>query len=362
MVLAANALSAAAEHIVSHPQQSDLISDSEELEYIKRLADTMAAMASYHLSTIADEAARNLFLERMLGLTRFPSLETVEMIIGAWPVMLRAMGAELPKTFARGPPSTGAANPYNSQKSEPNGILPAGAPEALLEIACVWLNAGAGIASGFNTTGIPGNKSKDWADECESALDLRERWIQIRARWMDITKLCTALCPSNAANQAAQNTGTVISWTQPGGPLANSTDETKCAALEGATSFLEATMVALPTEGPSFAGFSSILETLLGNLIAIDYEAPLSNAQVAKMLETYGKFAKARPDAAATIMSRMFTILNELPADVNAGAPPVRQRDIVASGRTGQAARQKVCAAILIVCSAAPQVRVCARN
>jgi exportin-5 len=58
----------------------------------------------------------------------------------------------------------------------------------------------------------------------------------------------------------------------------------------------------------------------------------------------------------------MFTILNELPADVNAGAPPVRQRDIVASGRTGQAARQKVCAAILIVCSAAPQVRVCARN
>ena len=86
--------------------------------------------------------------------------------------------------------------------------------------------------------------------------------------------------------------------------------------------------------------FSSILETLLGNLIAIDYKAPLSNAQVAKMLETYGKFAKARPDAAATIMSRMFTILNELPTRER-GAPPVRQRDIVASGRTGQAARQK---------------------
>ena len=123
MVLAANALSAAAEHIVSHPQQSDLISDSEELEYIKRLADTMAAMASYHLSTIADDGEK--FVSRAHArLTRFPSLETVEMIIGAWPVMLRAMGAELPKTFARGPPSTGAANPYNSQKSEPNGILP----------------------------------------------------------------------------------------------------------------------------------------------------------------------------------------------------------------------------------------------
>ena len=74
------------------------------------------------------------------------------------------------------------------------------------------------------------------------------------------------------------------------------------------------------SDGGTFVcGFSSILETLLGNLIAIDYKAPLSNAQVAKMLETYGKFAKARPDAAATIMSRMFTILNELPADVNAG-------------------------------------------
>jgi hypothetical protein len=35
----------------------------------------------------------------------------------------------------------------------------------------------------------------------------------------------------------------------------------------------------------------------------------------------------------------------------------VRQRDIIASGRSGQAARQKVCAAILVVCSAAPMVR-----
>jgi exportin-5 len=116
-------------------------------------------------------------------------------------------------------------------------------------------------------------------------------------------------------------------------------------------------MAALPTDGPSFSVFSPTLEALLNQLVAVDFRAPLSNAQVAKLLETFGKFARARPELAATIMSRMFTILNELPADATSGAPPVRQRDIIASGRTGQAARQKVCAAILIVCSAAPMVR-----
>ena len=356
LTLAANAMSTAAERIVSHPNQSDLISDQEEMVFVKRLAEAMTMMSGYHLSTITDENARNLFLNRFMNLTRFPSLEVLDVVIGAWPVMLRAMGAELPKTFVRGPPSQGADNPYSSQKLEPNGILPMGAPEVLLEIARVWFNAGAGIASGYESRLIPGNKAEEWLEECESALELRETWVQLRAKWMDVVKLCTALCPSNATKQAAENTLMVISWTTPGGVLANASDETKCGALEGATSFLEAVMLALPTDGPSFSMFSGTLESLLGSLVAVDYKAPMSNAQVAKLLEAFGKFGKARPELASTIMSRLFTILNELPADVQVGAPPVRQRDIIASGRTGQAARQKVCAAILIVCSAAPMV------
>ena len=357
LTVAANALSSAAERVTSNPNQQDLISDPEEVMFIKRLAETMLTMASYHLSTITDENVRNTFLERMLGLTRFANLEVLDVIINAWPVLLRAMGAELPKTFTRGPPSQGADNPYNAPKVEPNGILPSGASEALLDIGKWWINAGAGIASGFDSSGIPGNRVDDWRDEFESALELRETWVQLRAKWMDVVKLCTALCPTNAANQAAQNTFTVLSWTQPGGPLATASDEKRCAALEGASSFLEAVMVALPTEGPSFEGFASTLETLLSQLVTIDFKTPHSNAQVAKLLETYGKFSRTRPDAARTIMSRLFTILNELPADLTAGAPPVRQRDIIASGRSGQAARQKVCAAILVVCSAAPMVR-----
>jgi len=357
LTLAANAMSTAAERIIAHPNQSDLINDQEEMIFIKRLAETMTVMSGYHLSTVTDENARNLFLNRFMNLTRFPSLEVLEIVIGAWPVMLRAMGAELPKTFVRGPPSQGADNPYSSQKLEPNGILPMGAPEVLLEIARVWFNAGAGIASGYESRLIPGSKAEEWLEECESALELRETWVRLRARWMDVVKLCTALCPSNATKQATENTLMVISWTTAGGVLGTASDEIKCGALEGATSFLEAVMLALPTDGPSFSEFSGTLESLLGSLVAVDYKAPMSNAQVAKLLETFGKFGKARPELASTIMSRLFTILNELPADALVGAPPVRQRDIVASGRTAQAAKQKVCAAILIVCSAAPTVR-----
>jgi hypothetical protein len=118
LTLAANAMSTAAERIVSHPNQSDLISDQEEMVFVKRLAEAMTMMSGYHLSTITDENARNLFLNRFMNLTRFPSLEVLDVVIGAWPVMLRAMGAELPKTFVRGPPSQGADNPYSSQKLE----------------------------------------------------------------------------------------------------------------------------------------------------------------------------------------------------------------------------------------------------
>jgi len=357
LTLAANALSATAERITANPNQQDLLNDPEEVEFIRRLADTMSTMASYQLSTITDENVRNTFLERVLGLTRFASLEVLDVVINLWPVLLRAMGAELPKTFIRGPPSQGVNNPYNAPKIEPTGILPNGASEALLEIGKWWINAGAGIALGFDTKGIPGNKVEEWRESFENPSELRETWVQVRAKWMDIVKLCSALCPTNAANQAVQNTFTVLSWAQPGGPLANASDETTCAALEGASSFLEAVMAALPTEGPSFEGFASTLEALLNQLVNIDFKTPHSNAQVAKLLETYGKFARSRPDAARMIMSRMFTVLRDLPTDLTAGAPPVRQRDIIASGRSGQAARQKVCAAILVVCASAPTVR-----
>ena len=45
LTLAANAMSTAAERVISHPNQADLVSDPEEVMFIKRLGETMASMA-----------------------------------------------------------------------------------------------------------------------------------------------------------------------------------------------------------------------------------------------------------------------------------------------------------------------------
>jgi len=44
-------------------------------------------------------------------------------------------------------------------------------------------------------------------------------WVMLRARLMEVTKLCTALEPLKAAGTAAMHVSTVLGWLSAGGPL-----------------------------------------------------------------------------------------------------------------------------------------------
>ena len=56
------------------------------------------------------------------------------------------------------------------------------------------------------------------------------------------------------------------------------------------------------------------------------------------------------------LLQRLFALLETIPAEGHPAAPPVRAKAAVAAGRTSQAARQRICAGILGVCAAAPNV------
>ena len=362
---------------------------SEEGEYARRLTETVATVAANHVQVIGDEGLRFAFLEALLGLTKHPRLDVLAAAIPAWPGLLRAMGAELPGTFVRpdkaigsgvwgaqqrGGFGGGGGGVENGASAGANGggvSLPGGAVAALLECARTWLQRGGGLASGLSTAGAPECKGDEWEDEYETRDELREAWIGLRARLMEVTKLCTALEPAAAAAAMAGSVTAVLGWVQPGGPLdpakaaamgpdgRSAVDDAIGSALEGCVSFVEPAMAAMPLSSANPAAAAAVapaLEGMLTRMLAVEFSSPVAVSQMSRLLESMGRTALVRPDAGTALLHRLFAILSGLPAD-DVKSPPARAKAAMTAGRTSQAARQRVCAAILGVCAAAPEVR-----
>ena len=349
----------------------------EHRDYVVRLTETAAAIASNHLHVLPDAQLRVAFLEALLGLTKYPTLDTLGAAVAAWPGILRAAGAELPNGFVR--PEEKTANDPKERLT-----LPEGAVVALLETARHWLTRGGGVAAGLSASLCPESAGDEWEQEYETRDELREVWVQHRARLMEITKLCTCLVPVAAANAAATRVAQTCALVAAGGALdpakasrvsdasgRSALDDAAGAAFEGATSFVEPVMQALPfgdaadgsnqgTAGTAntqvMAAIAPALDAMLSNALAVSLASPVGVSQMSRLLEALGRAALARPEAGAAILNRLFEILGHLPSD-DAAAPPARAKAALMAGRTAQAARQRVCAAVLGVCTAAPQVR-----
>lgn len=375
----------AAQHVLSAPPAE---SGTEEMEYIRRLTECMATLATNHITVVPDPALRSAFLEALLGLTRYPSLEVLGAAIPAWPGLLRGMGAELPGTFIRPDKSIGsgvwgaqqgvagiAATAAASVASEAGinikgNLLPEGAVGALLDASRAWLQQGAGVASGLATNGVPESKGDDWEAEFETRDELREAWVVLRARCMEVAKLCTTLEPCAATAAAANHLSTVLGWLGPGASLdatkacagdgRSAIDDAIGAALEGAVSFIEPVMQAIPMNGGGTDQTKGVvtpaLEAMLKQTLAVDLKSPVAVAQLARLLEALGRAALVHSDAATALLQRLFSLLAILPAE-DPSMPPVRAKAAIAAGKTSQAARQRVCAAVLGICVAAPNVR-----
>ena len=192
--------------------------------------------------------------------------------------------------------------------------------------------------------------------------------------------------PVAAANAAATRVAQTCALVQAGGALdqtkasqtpsvdasgRSALDDAAGAAFEGATSFVEPVMQALPfgdaadgsnqgTAGTAntqvMAAIAPALDAMLSNALAVTLASPVGVSQMSRLLEALGRAALARPEAGAAILNRLFEILGHLPSD-DAAAPPARAKAALMAGRTAQAARQRGCAAVLGVCTAAPQVR-----
>ena len=349
----------------------------EHRDYVVRLTETAAAIASNHLHVLPDAQLRVAFLEALLGLTKYPTLDTLGAAVAAWPGILRAAGAELPNGFVR--PEEKTANDPKERLT-----LPEGAVVALLETARHWLTRGGGVAAGLSASLCPESAGDEWEQEYETRDELREVWVQHRARLMEITKLCTCLVPVAAANAAATRVAQTCALVAAGGALdpakasrvsdasgRSALDDAAGAAFEGATSFVEPVMQALPfgdaadgsnqgTAGTAntqvMAAIAPAFDAMLSNALAVSLASPVGVSQMSRLLEALGRAALARPEAGAAILNRLFEILGHLPSD-DAAAPPARAKAALMAGRTAQAARQRVCAAVLGVCTAAPQVR-----
>jgi exportin-5 len=191
----------------------------EHRDYVVRLTETAAAVASNHLHVLPDAQLRVAFLEALLGLTKYPTLDTLGAAVAAWPGILRAAGAELPNGFVR--PEEKIVNDPPKERL----TLPEGAVVALLETARHWLVRGGGVAAGLSASLCPESAGDEWEQEYETFDELREVWVQHRARLMEITKLCTCLVPVAAANAAATRVAQTCALVQAGGAL----DQTKAS-------------------------------------------------------------------------------------------------------------------------------------
>jgi exportin-5 len=93
-------------------------------------------------------------------------------------------------------------------------------------------------------------------------------------------------------------------------------------------------MQSLPLEsaGPEFAAAVSVpLEAMLSQIMAVDMASNVAVSQLARLLETLGRSALVRPEAATALLQRLFTILGTLPTD-DPTAPPVRARAALVVG------------------------------
>ena len=169
----------------------------ERREYVVRLTETAAAIAANHLHVLPDPQLRVAFLEALLGLTKYPTLETLGAAVAAWPGILRGAGAELPHGFTRpdwGP--TSQEKEKEKEREKERFSLPEGAVVALLETARHWLTRGGGVAAGLSTSACPGAAGDEWEQEYESREELREVWVQHRARRWRSPSCARVLCLS----------------------------------------------------------------------------------------------------------------------------------------------------------------------
>ncbi|ONI04716.1 hypothetical protein PRUPE_6G336100 [Prunus persica] len=281
--------------------------DESDIEFAEYICESMVSLGSTNLQCIAgDSTMLGLYLQQMLGFFQHLKLALHFQSLHFWLALMRDLMSK-PKAVAR---SAGdGSDPVDTEKRKILSFLSDEICSAILDVSFQHMLKREKVLHG---TSFALGPLELWSDDAEG----KGNFGQYRSKLLELVKLVTSYKPLIAGANVSERIDKIIK-----NLLLSPMPAQDLAVMESMQLALE-NVVSTIFDGSNEIGgghsevqhgMCKIFEGLLQQLLSLKWTEPALVEVLGHYLDAMGPFLKYFPDAAGSVINKLFELLNSLP-------------------------------------------------
>ncbi|VVA12817.1 PREDICTED: exportin-5 [Prunus dulcis] len=281
--------------------------DESDIEFAEYICESMVSLGSTNLQCIAgDSTMLGLYLQQMLGFFQHLKLALHFQSLHFWLALMRDLMSK-PKAVA---PSAGdGSDPVDTEKRKILSFLSDEICSAILDVSFQHMLKREKVPHG---TSFALGPLELWSDDAEG----KGNFGQYRSKLLELVKLVTSYKPLIAGVNVSERIDKIIK-----NLLLSPMPAQDLAVMESMQLALE-NVVSTIFDGSNEIGgghsevqhgMCKIFEGLLQQLLSLKWTEPALVEVLGHYLDAMGPFLKYFPDAAGSVINKLFELLNSLP-------------------------------------------------
>ncbi|KAH0994725.1 hypothetical protein GBA52_018589 [Prunus armeniaca] len=281
--------------------------DESNIEFAEYICESMVSLGSTNLQCIAgDSTMLGLYLQQMLGFFQHLKLVLHFQSLHFWLALMRDLMSK-PKAVAR---SAGdGSDPVDTEKRKILSFLSDEICSAILDVSFQHMLKREKVLHG---TSFALGPLELWSDDAEG----KGNFGQYRSKLLELVKLVTSYKPLIAGANVSERIDKIIK-----NLLLSPMPAQDLAVMESMQLALE-NVVSTIFDGSNEIGgghsevqhgLCKIFEGLLQQLLSLKWTEPALVEVLGHYLDAMGPFLKYFPDAAGSVINKLFELLNSLP-------------------------------------------------
>ncbi|BFG37079.1 hypothetical protein CerSpe_233530 [Prunus speciosa] len=281
--------------------------DESDIEFAEYICESMVSLGSTNLQCIAgDSTMLGLYLQQMLGFFQHLKLALHFQSLHFWLALMRDLMSK-PKAVAR---SAGdGSDPVDTEKRKILSFLSDEICSAILDVSFQHMLKREKVLHG---TSFALGPLELWSDDAEG----KGNFGQYRSKLLELVKLVTSYKPLIAGANVSERIDKIIKSL-----LLSPMPAQDLAVMESMQLALE-NVVSTIFDGSNEIGgghsevqhgLCKIFEGLLQQLLSLKWTEPALVEVLGHYLDAMGPFLKYFPDAAGSVINKLFELLNSLP-------------------------------------------------
>ncbi|XP_062005210.1 protein HASTY 1 isoform X1 [Rosa rugosa] len=284
--------------------------DESNIEFAEYLCESMVSLGSTNLQCIVgDSTTLPLYLQQMLGFFQHHKLVLHFQSLHFWLALMRDLMSKPPKSKVAAHSSADGSDQADKEKQKILSFVNDDICSALLDVSFQRLLKREKILHG---TSISLGSLELWSDDVDS----KGTFGQYRSKLLELIKFVTSYKPVIAGAKVSERIDTIIKSL-----LLSPMPAQDLAVMESMQSALENVVSTIFDRSNEIGGGHSevqlglcrIFEGLLQQLLSLKWTEPVLVEVLGHYLDAMGPFLNYFPDAAGSVINKLFELLNSLP-------------------------------------------------